>query len=95
MQKSATAFGNISHLTVNRSKSYIYSEKVVFYSQHQYYETIFIGSTIVNAIKAVGRENVYIVLITDGSESDDFFIIYIKIVDFLEEKNLCQIIVSY
>lgn len=70
--KSATVFGDISQTSVNRAKSYIFSEKVVFYSQHQDDETIFAGSAIVDAIKSVGKENVYIVLISDGDESGVF-----------------------
>lgn len=70
--KSATVFGDISQTAVNRAKSYLFNDKVVFYSQHQDDETIFAGSAIVDAIKAVGSENVYIVLITDGDESGVF-----------------------
>ncbi|MEG1028244.1 MAG: PIG-L family deacetylase, partial [Oscillospiraceae bacterium] len=69
---SATVFGNISQTAVNRSKGHIYGDKVVFYVQHQDDETIFAGSAIVDAIEAVGVENVHIVLITDGSGSDVF-----------------------
>lgn len=70
--KGATAFGDISQIAVNRAKSYIFNDKVVFYSQHQDDETLFAGSAIVDAIEAVGKENVYIVLITDGNESGVF-----------------------
>lgn len=70
--KSLTVFGDINQIAVNRAKSYIYSDKVVFYSQHQDDETIFAGSAIIDAIKAVGAENVYVVLISDGDESGVF-----------------------
>lgn len=70
--KSLTAFGDIDQTAVNQAKSYIYSGKVVFYSQHQDDETIFAGSAIVDAIQAVGPENVYVVLISDGDESGVF-----------------------
>lgn len=69
---SLTALGNINQIAVNRAKSFLYSEKVVFYSQHQDDETLFAGSAIVDAIKAVGAENVYVVLISDGDESGVF-----------------------
>ena len=70
--KSATVFGNISQTAVNRAKSYIYGDKVVFYTQHQDDETLFAGSAIIDAIESVGRENVHVVLITDGSGSEVF-----------------------
>ena len=70
--KDATVFGDISQIAVNRAKSYMFNDKVVFYSQHQDDETLFAGSAIVDAIESVGRENVYIVLITDGNESGVF-----------------------
>ncbi|MBU3137152.1 cell wall-binding repeat-containing protein [Clostridium gasigenes] len=70
--QSATVFGNINKIAVNRAKGYIYGEKVVFYSQHQDDETLFAGSAIVDAIESVGSENVHIVLITDGSGSEVF-----------------------
>lgn len=70
--KEATVFGDISQIAVNRAKSYMFNDKVVFYSQHQDDETLFAGSAIVDAIEAVGKENVYIVLITDGNESGVF-----------------------
>ncbi|WP_195263765.1 cell wall-binding repeat-containing protein [Clostridium sp. 1001275B_160808_H3] len=70
--KTLTSFGDINQSAVNQAKSYLYSEKVVFYSQHQDDETIFAGSAIVDAIQAVGQENVYVVLISDGDESGVF-----------------------
>ena len=70
--KSATVFGDISQVAVNRAEGYIFNDTVVFYSQHQDDETIFAGSAIIDAIEAVGRENVYIVLISDGDESGIF-----------------------
>lgn len=70
--KSLTVFGDINPLAVNRAKGYIYSDKVVFYSQHQDDETLFAGNAIIDAISAVGAENVYIVLISDGNESGVF-----------------------
>lgn len=70
--KSLTVFGDINQTAVNRAKGYIYSDKVVFYSQHQDDETLFAGSAIVDAIESVGVENVYIVLISDGDESGVF-----------------------
>ncbi|MDB1948008.1 cell wall-binding repeat-containing protein [Clostridium tertium] len=70
--KSLTVFGDINQTAINRAKGYVYSDKVVFYSQHQDDETIFAGSAIVDAIQAVGAENVYVVLISDGDESGVF-----------------------
>jgi len=70
--KEATVFGDISQIAVNRAKSYMFNDTVVFYSQHQDDETLFAGSAIVDAIEAVGKENVYMVLITDGNESGVF-----------------------
>lgn len=70
--KSATVFGDINQLAINRAKSYLFNDTVVFYSQHQDDETLFAGSAIVDAIKTVGAENVYIVLISDGDESGVF-----------------------
>ena len=69
---SATVLGNINETAVNRAKGYIYGEKVVFYTQHQDDETLFAGSAIIDAIESVGRENVHVVLITDGSGSEVF-----------------------
>ncbi|MCR1951901.1 PIG-L family deacetylase [Clostridium sp. DSM 100503] len=70
--KVLTSLGDINQSAVNQAKSYLYSEKVVFYSQHQDDETIFAGSAIVDAIQAVGQENVYVVLISDSDESGVF-----------------------
>lgn len=70
--KSATVFGNISTTAVNRAKAYLLGDTVVFYSQHQDDETLFAGSAIVDAIEAVGKENVYVVLVTDGTGSEVF-----------------------
>jgi putative cell wall-binding protein/LmbE family N-acetylglucosaminyl deacetylase len=70
--KSATVFGDINQLAINRAKSYLFNDTIVFYSQHQDDETLFAGSAIVDAIKAVGAENVYVVLISDGDESGVF-----------------------
>lgn len=86
--KSATVFGDISETAVNRAKSYIFNEKVVFYSQHQDDETLFAGSAIVDAIKAVGPENVYIVLISDGDESGIFLGDRYKNLSTLEKMRL-------
>lgn len=69
---SATVLGNISEIAISRAKSYLYGDKVVFYVQHQDDETIFGGSTVIDAIKSVGSENVYMVLVTDGSGSKVF-----------------------
>lgn len=70
--KSMTVLGNIEQIAVNRAKSYLYGDVVVFYGQHQDDETLFAGSTIIDAIKSVGKENVYIVLISDGDETGVF-----------------------
>ena len=69
---SITAIGGIDKLTMARVNSYIYGDKVVFYTQHQDDETLFAGSAIVDAIKSVGQENVYVVLFTKGNKSDVF-----------------------
>lgn len=70
--KSVTALGDIDKLAIARANSYVYGEKVVFYTQHQDDETLFAGSAIVDAIKSVGQENVYIVLFTKGNKSSIF-----------------------
>lgn len=70
--KSLTVFGDINQIAVNRAKAHIYSDTVVFYSQHQDDETLFGGSAIVDAIEALGAKNVYVVLISDGDESGVF-----------------------
>ena len=69
---SATVIGNVNENAVNQAKSYIYGDVVVFYSQHQDDETLFAGSAIVDAIESVGKENVYMVLVSDGNESGVF-----------------------
>lgn len=70
--KSATVIGNVNANAVSQAKSYIYGDAVVFYSQHQDDETLFAGSAIVDAIASVGKENVYIVLVTDGTQTAVF-----------------------
>lgn len=70
--KNVTALGDIDKKAIARARSYIYGDKVVFYTQHQDDETLFAGSTIVDAIKSVGKENVYIVLFTKGNKSNIF-----------------------
>lgn len=70
--KSLTVFGNISDKAIARAKAHIYGDKVVFYVQHQDDETIFAGSAIIDAIQSVGKENVYVVLITNGSGTKVF-----------------------
>ncbi|MBL4932990.1 cell wall-binding repeat-containing protein [Clostridium paridis] len=70
--RSATSLGDISSIAISQAKGYIYQEKVVFYSQHQDDETLFAGSAIVDAIESVGRENVYLVVVSDGDESGVF-----------------------
>ena len=69
---SITAIGGIDKLTMSRVNSYIYGDKVVFYTQHQDDETLFAGSAIVDAIQSVGKENVYIVLFTKGNRTAVF-----------------------
>lgn len=69
---SITAIGGIDELTMARVNSYVYGDKVVFYTQHQDDETLFLGSTIIDAIQSVGRENVYIVLFTKGNRTSVF-----------------------
>jgi LmbE family N-acetylglucosaminyl deacetylase len=44
-----------------------FKDYVVFYPQHQDDESLWGGSAIVNAIKECGPENVYVVLVSDGS----------------------------
>lgn len=44
-----------------------FKECVVFYPQHQDDEVLWGASAIVNAINQCGRDNVYIVLVSDGS----------------------------
>lgn len=85
---SLTVYGDISQDAVNLAKSYVYGDAVIFYSQHQDDETIFAGSTVVDAIKSVGAENVYIVLITDGDESGVFSSERYKHLTTLEKSTL-------
>lgn len=66
---SITALGGVNKRAVAQAKSYIYGEKVVFYIQHQDDETIFASSAIIDAINCRGKENVYVVLVTDGTDS--------------------------
>lgn len=70
--KSITALGGINPSIISKVNSYLYEDTVVFYTQHQDDETLFAGSAIVDAIESVGRENVYIVLITKGDKSAVF-----------------------
>lgn len=70
--KSATVIGNVNKNAVSQAKSYIYGDVVVFYSQHQDDETLFAASAIVDAVASVGKENVYMVLVTDGTQSAVF-----------------------
>ncbi|MCR8746353.1 PIG-L family deacetylase [Romboutsia lituseburensis] len=44
-----------------------FKEHVVFYPQHQDDEVLWGGSAIVEAIKQCGKDNVYVVLVSDGS----------------------------
>lgn len=44
-----------------------FEEHVVFYPQHQDDEVLWGGSAIINAINQCGKDNVYIVLVSDGS----------------------------
>lgn len=44
-----------------------FEEHVVFYPQHQDDEVLWGASAIANAIKQCGKDNVYIVLVSDGS----------------------------
>ena len=67
--KTATALGGVNRSAVTQAKSYLLGDKVVFYSQHQDDETIFVSSEIVDAIESVGKDNVYVVLVTDGTDS--------------------------
>ena len=64
-----TAVGGISNNVIAQVNSYVYGDKVIFYTQHQDDETLFAGSAIVDAINCVGKENVYIVLFTKGNKT--------------------------
>ena len=44
-----------------------FKDHVVFYCQHQDDEVLWAGSAIINAINEVGKDNVYVVLVSNGS----------------------------
>ena len=43
-----------------------FNQNVVFYPQHQDDEVLWGGSAILRAIETCGRDNVYVVLVSDG-----------------------------
>ncbi len=49
-----------------------FKDYVVFYPQHQDDEVLWGGSAIVKAIKECGKDNVYVVLVSDGSGVNTF-----------------------
>lgn len=51
----------------DEDKQYDYKDVVVFYPQHQDDEVLWAGSAIIEAIKQKGEENVFVVLVSDGS----------------------------
>ncbi|MCC0651113.1 MULTISPECIES: PIG-L family deacetylase [unclassified Clostridioides] len=52
---------------IPQSNSRKFKSNAVFYPQHQDDEVLWGGSAIVNAIKQCGTDNVYVVLVSDGS----------------------------
>jgi LmbE family N-acetylglucosaminyl deacetylase len=46
------------------------TKKAVFYVPHQDDETLYYGQTITAAVDVLGKENVYVVLLTDGNSSN-------------------------
>lgn len=50
------------------SNNYQFNKYVVFYPQHQDDEVLWAGSTIINAINERGQNNVFVVLVSNGSE---------------------------
>lgn len=51
----------------SQQKNESFSDYVVFYCQHQDDEVLWAGSAILNAIDRVGEDNVYVVLVSNGS----------------------------
>jgi hypothetical protein len=68
---SALAFGEDQNVMVSAISSMKidsnFKGHAVFYPQHQDDETLWAGSAIVSAIEECGRDNVYVVMVSDGS----------------------------
>lgn len=66
-----------------------FGDTVVFYPQHQDDEVLWGGSAIIEAVKKCGADNVYIVLVSDGSGVNVFDQIpKFKGIDRKEKENL-------
>lgn len=50
------------------SNNHQFNKCVVFYPQHQDDEVLWAGSTIINALNKRGQDNVFVVLVSNGSE---------------------------
>ena len=65
-----------------------FKEHVVFYPQHQDDEVLWAGSAIVKALKECGKDNVYVVLVSDGSGVNVFNSVEFKNLPRKEKQNL-------
>ena len=65
-----------------------FKDHVVFYPQHQDDEVLWAGSAIVKALKECGEDNVYVVLVSDGSGVNVFNSMRFKNLSRKEKQNL-------
>ena len=65
-----------------------FKEHVVFYPQHQDDEVLWGGSAIIKALKECGKDNVYVVLVSDGSGVNVFNSNKFKSLSRKEKQNL-------
>lgn len=63
---------NKTELANNIENIEVQDKQIVFYVQHQDDEILFAGSSIITAIKTVGKDNVHVVLVSDGSGTGVF-----------------------
>lgn len=63
-------------------------EKAVFYISHQGDETLYFSSAILNAINTLGKDNVFLVLATDGNNSEAIRSFDTELSNILKESKL-------
>jgi hypothetical protein len=63
----STFFVSTTYDIYSQQNNEKFKDHVVFYCQHQDDEVLWAGSAIINAINEVGRDNVYVVLVSNGS----------------------------
>lgn len=63
-------------------------EKAVFYIPHQGDETLYFSTAILNAINTLGKDNVFLVLVTDGNNSDIMNSFDTELSNLLKDSNL-------